>query len=126
MIEAARYGDAPVVIALVKKGANPNERDPALGVTPLHYMAYSGVLEAVEFLLSEGADPNAKEEVSLETPLHWAVRARANLPTIRTLVKHGAIATLADRHGETPIDYTSTIPEPQASEIREAMMHSNP
>jgi hypothetical protein len=121
LVEAALYGDAAVVIVLLKHGADPNQRQSALGTTPLHYMAYGGKTEAVELLLGKGADPNAKANTSLETPLHWAVEARTNLPTIRTLIKYGAMPTSLDWKGKTPIDYTDTIPEPEATEIREAM-----
>lgn len=125
LVEAARYGDATVVIVLLKHGANPNERLSALGTTPLHYMAYGGKTEAVELLLSKGADPNAKANTSLETPLHWAIKGRANLPTIRALIRNGAIPTLSDWDGSTPIDYSNTIPEPQATDIREAMKEAD-
>jgi len=126
LIEAARYGDAPVVIALVEDGEGPIVTCAALGTTPLHYMAYGGKFDAVQLLLNEGANPNAQEKGSLETPLHWAVRARTDLAVIRTLVAHGASITATDHEGRTAIDYTDTIPEPQASDIRAAMNDTKP
>jgi Ankyrin repeats (3 copies) len=124
LIEAARYGDEDTVISLVESGEPVDIT--AFGTTPLHYMAYGGNLAAVELLLSKGANPNATENVSLETPLHWAVRARTDLDIIQTLVAHGASTNAADHEGRTPIDYTDTIPEPQASDIRTAMNGSRP
>jgi hypothetical protein len=121
LVEAARYGDAAVVIALLNNGADPNEKQTALGTTALHYMAANGETDAVELLLRRGAEPNARADNSFETPLHWAVEARTNPKTIRMLVKYGSTPTLTDWNGETPINYTEIIPEPKKSEIRRAM-----
>ena len=124
IVEAARYGDAPLVITLLEKGADPNQKQRALGTTALHYMACSGELEAIEALISSGADPNARAKTSRQTPLHWAVRYRANVPTIELLMKHGANPNLKDWKDKTPGDFSYVIPEPRGSEIRRAIGHS--
>jgi hypothetical protein len=121
LVEAARYGDAELVITLVNKGANPNAKQSALGTTALHYMAACGELQAVEALLEKGADCNARANASLETPLHWAVRSRVNVMTIKLLLNHGADPALEDWHGQTPVQYTETIPNPLGAEIRNTM-----
>ncbi|KAJ2979195.1 hypothetical protein NQ176_g3397 [Zarea fungicola] len=43
-----------------------------LGLTPLHYAAWTGNVKMVAFFLRHGADPNAKSEFG-ETPLHLAI-----------------------------------------------------
>jgi len=88
LVEAARYRDAPVVIALLKHGADPNVRERASGRTPLHYMAYYGETEAVKQLLKARADPNV--EAYGETPLDWAIRGFPSQATVEALVDHGA------------------------------------
>lgn len=117
LVEAARYGDADLVMILLRNGADPNAKQIALGRTSLHYMAARGEEEAVKLLLDRGADPNARADTSLETPLHWAVDYRANLRTIATLVEHGADPALKDWKGKTPIDYTAVIPDPRRTQI---------
>jgi len=116
LVEAARYGDAELVITLVNKGADVRQNLPAL-----HFMAARGELKAVEALVANGADPNARVDMIFETPLHWAVGSRANVQTIQFLVDHGADPTLEDRHGKTPVEYAETIPDPLGAEMRNAM-----
>ena len=121
LIEAAKYGDAELVMTLLKKGANPNSTHSTLGTTALHYMAAYRELKPLELLLENGADCNAKANTSLETPLHWAVRSRANVMMIKLLVDHGADPTLEDWYGQTPLQYSEIIPNPLGSELRKAM-----
>jgi hypothetical protein len=120
LVEAARYGDSNLVIALLQQGANANVKHPVLRATPLHYMAAQGELKAVNALLASGADPNAKEG-GLETPLHWAVQYRVDVAVVKSLVEHGSDPTIEDAEGKTPIDYTDVIPDPTKKQILAAM-----
>lgn len=117
LVEAAKYGDADLVMILLRNGADPNTREVGLGTTPLHYMAARGEEEVVKLLLDGRADPNARAYTSLATPLHFAVKYRANLPTIATLIEHGADPALKDWKGKTPIDFTAVIPDPRRTKI---------
>ena len=117
LVEAARYGDADLVMILLRNGADPNAKQIALGRTSLHYMAARGEEEAVKLLLDGRADPNARAYTSLATPLHLAIKYRVNLPTIATLIEHGADPALKDWKGKTPIDYTAVIPDPRRTQI---------
>ena len=121
LVDAARYGDAPLVRTLIERGAAPNARHPALQTTALHYMAARGEAEVVKLLLANGADPNARAKSSHETPLHAAVTNRASHETISVLVKSGADPRQKDSRGETPIDLAQTIPDPEGDAILRAM-----
>ncbi len=120
MVQAARYGDVSLVKALIANGADPNAKQPSLGLTTLHYIVYAGETETVELLLASGADPNAKAG-GLQTPLHWAIRGFVDVSTIELLIKHGANPTLQDSKGRTPGDLTEGIPNPLRADILKAM-----
>ena len=126
LIEAARYGDTELVIALLDRGADPEMRQRSLGTTALHYMAARNELNAVKALITAGADVNARIDGSLETPLHWAVNSRASVATLKLLIDHGADPTLEDWKGKTSVDYTSVIPNPQRTEILNALGRKEP
>ena len=87
---------------LVRKGANVNHVDSA-GETPLHGAAAWGRTSMVRYLLSVGArhDIQALNTCNM-TPLHWA--ARANLETVKVLLKAGADRNAKDTQGNTAYD----------------------
>ncbi|MBC6412138.1 MAG: ankyrin repeat domain-containing protein, partial [Hyphomonadaceae bacterium] len=58
--EAARYGTAEAVTALVKAGAKVNAREEKYGQTPLHRAAWKGTAGTVAALIEAGADIRAK------------------------------------------------------------------
>lgn len=57
---AVSADDLPLVLGLIRAGADPNLKDEG-GNTPLHDAAMKGNHEVVEALLSAGADPNLKD-----------------------------------------------------------------
>ena len=63
-------------IALVQKFIDENpsvaKTPTSKGISPLHYAAKLGRLEAAHVLISAGADVNAAVTGSNTTPLHWA------------------------------------------------------
>lgn len=85
LIEAARYGDAELVIMLLNHGADPNARQPGSGTTALHHMAYRGDIETVKTLLAHGADLHALTDYENETPLDWAGRGSRDVRVMRLL-----------------------------------------
>ena len=85
---ARQNGNAAVVEALLKAGADPNTALPD-GETALMTAARTGKVDAVKFLLAHGANVNAKETVRGQTALMWAA-AEGNADVIRLLVASGA------------------------------------
>src|SRR6185295_7159980 len=69
--EASIIGNAPIVDALLKAGADPNYKTPD-GETPIMAAGRSGKVDAAKFLLDAGADVNAKETWGGQTALMWA------------------------------------------------------
>jgi len=69
--EAAELGDLATLKALLAE-------DPALissrweGATALHYAAFRGRLDCIDFLLKSGADINALDEEFGSSPIGWA------------------------------------------------------
>ena len=112
-------GDAAVIAALLKGGADANEKLP-LGRRPLMLAARSGQVDAVRALIEHGADVNARltalppYRAKLDrgndtmfqagtTALLRAAKA-ADLPAIELLIEHGADARLGtNRVGITPL-----------------------
>ena len=53
---ACMKGNVPMVTLLLDHGANPDQRDPTRGDTPLHYAAKNGHLDVMRLLERRGAD----------------------------------------------------------------------
>jgi ankyrin repeat protein len=68
---AARQGHSPVVAALLKAGADPNQTND-LGTTALMWAAASGSVDVVKLLLDAGADVNRRENTGGQTALMFA------------------------------------------------------
>ncbi|HEX4133749.1 MAG TPA: ankyrin repeat domain-containing protein [Bryobacteraceae bacterium] len=87
--EAAALGNANIMEALLKAGADPNSRDTADGETVLMVTARSGNADAVRALLDHKADVNATETYRGQTALMWAAAER-HPEVVRLLLQHGA------------------------------------
>ena len=85
---ASVNGDAAIIEALIKGGADPNEKHP-LGRTPLMEASRTGNVDAMKVLLDHGADVNAKETLRGTTPLMWAAD-EGHAPAIKLLIERGA------------------------------------
>ncbi len=85
---ASVNGDAAVIEALIKGGADPNEKLP-LGRSPLMEASRTGNVEAIKVLIDHGAQVNAKETLRGTTPLMWAAD-EGHAPAIQFLIQHGA------------------------------------
>lgn len=124
LVEAARYGDAPLVTRLVESGRDPNVTN-VLGMTPLHYMVAGNQPDAVELLLEHGAASDPSDDGGM-TPLHWAIRRHRNPAIVRLLLHYGAIPDAQDGDGKTPADYAASIPDPERSELLRILGASPP
>jgi ankyrin repeat protein len=86
---------------LLDKGASPNARDEG-GMTPLHYAALHGNLNAAEALIKH-SDVNARDKDG-QTPLHLALEyGHCNVALL--LIEFGADVNVADKNGVRPIHY---------------------
>ena len=85
---AAKNGNAAMIAALVKGGADVNSTT-STGVTPLMLAAQSGRADAVKTLIDSGANVNAKETVRDETALMFAA-TNNRTDAMAVLLKHGA------------------------------------
>ena len=77
---AAVFGQAEVVIALIKAGADINAKDK-YGETPLHYSAEQDDIKTALVLIKEGADINTKDKNG-NTPLQIAIDEHGKDSTI--------------------------------------------
>ena len=94
----------PVIEKLQKDQHNPFETDVSC-LTPLHYAAGCGQLQAVELLITFGADVNAKDHHG-NTPLHLAAVTGFS-HVFETLVAAGALVNSLTYFGWTAIDQAS-------------------
>jgi ankyrin repeat protein len=85
---AARHGDARVIDALLKAGADAREAN-ANGTTVLMMASASGNAAAVKLLLDRGADVNATDVTNGQTALMFAA-ARNSQDAIKALLERGA------------------------------------
>ena len=79
--------------------------------TLLHWAAFTGNSMSVDYITAWGIDVNLQDSRGL-TPLHLAIRAINDNPStrsVRILLRKGAITTIEDKRGRTPIDYIDKI-----------------
>jgi len=87
--EAAAAGNAAMIEALLKAGADPKALTTADGETVLMTAARAGNADAVKVLLDRGADVNARENYKGQTALMWAAAER-HPDVVKVLLAHGA------------------------------------
>ncbi len=72
---AARQGALPTIEALIKGGANVNQRGAGDKTTPVLVAAINGHFDAVSYLLDNGADPNLLSEGGV-SPLYAVINVQ--------------------------------------------------
>uniref|UniRef100_G3PAT9 Cyclin-dependent kinase inhibitor 2C (p18, inhibits CDK4) n=1 Tax=Gasterosteus aculeatus aculeatus TaxID=481459 RepID=G3PAT9_GASAC len=82
--EVVQLGSTAVIEALLRAGADPNLRDPVLGLTVMHDAAREGFADSVRVLLAYGADPNLVDDTG-NLPLHLAA-TEGHLEATRQLI----------------------------------------
>jgi uncharacterized protein len=100
--EAAALGNAAVIDALLKAGADPNTRVTSDSETILMTTARTGNVDAVRSLLEHGADVNATETFRNQTALMWAAAER-HPEVVKLLLAKGADWKVISKYRETKL-----------------------
>jgi len=98
MFDAIRNGDTAKVTAMVKSGADPNQRHEK-GATALMYAAAFSSDECVRILLDAGAEVNGSG-ANGATALMWGTGDTAK---VRLLLEHGAEVNAKTKDGTTAL-----------------------
>jgi len=98
---ASINGNAPMIAALLKAGADPNTSLPG-EESVLMTAARTGKVDAVKVLIAHGADVKFKESQRGQTALMWAA-AEGNTAVVQELVEHGADLHAKTKGGFTPL-----------------------
>ncbi|XP_061636359.1 cyclin-dependent kinase 4 inhibitor C isoform X2 [Phyllopteryx taeniolatus] len=98
-LQVVKVGSTAVVEALLEAGADPNLRDPVLGLTVTHDAAREGFADTLRALLAHGADANLAD-VRGKLPLHSAAK-RGRVDAVRVLLGATADPLKVNRDGQT-------------------------
>ena len=102
-VAADGLGNEAIVELLIKNGLDVNAKTKFYGITPLHFAARKGNIEATKALIKNGADVNAKHPNYGDTPLHVAVKNQ-HKDVVKLLISSGADINAKNKYRETPLD----------------------
>ncbi|XP_077439797.1 cyclin-dependent kinase 4 inhibitor C [Vanacampus margaritifer] len=98
-LQVVKLGSTLLVEALLKAGADPNLRDPVLGLTVIHDAAREGFADTVQTLLAHGGDANVAD-VRGNLPLHLAAKW-GRVEVVRVLLGATADPVKVNSDGDT-------------------------
>lgn len=107
---ASFSGDAEMVEALIKKGADPMQQTLLLGLTPTRPLDAASLLEneaVMRTLVKHGAQVDAVDPDQM-TALSWCALLHKDL-AVKVLLELGAKPALTDKFGYTPLKHTQDI-----------------
>jgi len=93
------------VSLLLEKGANPNAKNRN-GKTPIHFGAFSGNVESLQFLLKTKGIEVDMVDGKTQTALHIASK-HGHVSCCEILVNHGARIDIRDNEGYTPLHHSA-------------------
>jgi ankyrin repeat protein len=105
LIEESSNGNMEIVLELLKKGADPNEKDYTNWMTSLMYMTHKGNIKVVRELIKYGADVNAKDDYKLTALIHASIYGHIKI--VRELIKSGADPMIKDWKNNTALMHAS-------------------
>jgi ankyrin repeat protein len=106
LVDAVRSGDVAAVRALCAGGADPNEPAGGNDWPPLIHAIHKNQLGTAAALLDAGADVNHADASGMTALMMAAGYGHRDM--VALLLRRGANAHAADRHGEAAIDYALT------------------
>lgn len=102
LILATYYNHAALADFLIKKGANPNDKDSS-GNTALMGVCFKGFCEIAKKLILAGADVNHCNSMGATCLIYAATFNR--LEIAKLLLEHGANVMVKDAKGNTALDH---------------------
>ena len=102
LIAAAQTGNLDRIIKFIESDRfEVDIAETSMGCTPLHYAAYYGHQDIVEYLVEAGAPLDCKNEAG-KTPIAWAVEAK-NYDIVGYLLEVEADPSIPDNNGISPL-----------------------
>ena len=101
LCECAQDADIEGMRNIIDKGADVNTKNKD-GITPLHFAAFSGSIDASKILMDAGANINAKGN-NLATPIFFAISSHS-VDIVKILIEGGAAVNHKMKRGVTPLD----------------------
>ncbi|XP_062411649.1 cyclin-dependent kinase 4 inhibitor C [Sardina pilchardus] len=101
-IQVMKLGNPAIADALLRANADPNVRDPVLGLTIAHDASRDGFLDTLRVLVHHGADVNLSDNGG-NLPLHLAAR-EGHLDVVQFLAPCTSDPSQLNGSGRTPCD----------------------
>jgi ankyrin repeat protein len=104
LCKAVALQNVTLVRELLASGADPNERSPFSGITPLVAAVHCPLRVLTETLVKAGADPNLRVDGGRMTPLGYAAMALGGGGALTALVDAGAEVDSWNSHSSDDLE----------------------